>query len=216
MICLEKVSKIFSKKGVQVKALDEVDLEVGQGEFVVVRGPSGSGKTTLLLAVGGMQRPSGGQVKFTDKDLYGLSDHERGRMRSEKIGFVFQMFHLVPYLSLADNVRLGAGSRPVVEEQVQELLQSLSLTDRRRHKPGDLSIGERQRAALARALLKRPEVILADEPTGNLDPDNAAEVIGHLAEYQRRGGTVMLVTHGTAAEKSADRVVHLREGRITE
>ena len=218
MVRLEKVSKLYHTRRCDVKALDEVSLYIKEGEFVVVRGPSGSGKTTLLLSIGGMLRPTEGQVIVDGSDIYAMSEHERTRFRAENIGFVFQMFHLVPYLNLWDNVMLaaGVGDRRVETEKVHQLLKRLRLIDRAQHKPGDLSTGERQRTALARALLNRPRLILADEPTGNLDPETAAEVIGYLGEYHRQGGTVIVVTHGAGADRYADRIVHLREGRIEE
>ncbi|HJO09342.1 MAG TPA: ABC transporter ATP-binding protein, partial [Verrucomicrobiota bacterium] len=185
-------------------------------EFVAVRGPSGSGKTTLLLTLGGMQRPSAGTVQLAGQDLYGLPPSERAKLRSSEIGFVFQMFHLVPYLDLLGNVLLASPSCPsdVVRKRAGELLKELGLAKRVSHRPGELSAGERQRLAVARALLNRPKLILADEPTGNLDPENAAEVIRHLAEFHRSGGTVVLVTHGGAADSHADRTVSLDKGRL--
>ncbi len=216
MIRCDRVTKIFRKNGTEVTSLDRFTAEVAEGEFVAVRGPSGSGKTTLLLTLGGMQRPSEGSVQLDRHDLYALSPAKRARLRSSEIGFVFQMFHLVPYLDLLGNVLLACPGKPsvAVQQRAGRLLDELDLAKRANHRPGELSAGERQRLAVARALLNRPKLILADEPTGNLDSENAAEVIRHLAEFHRSGGTVVLVTHGAAAETHADRILRLEQGRL--
>ena len=216
MIRCDEVTKIFRKNGSEVTSLDRFTADIGAGEFVAVRGPSGSGKTTLLLTLGGMQRPSAGLVLFSGRDLYGLSPADRARLRSAEIGFVFQMFYLVPYLDLMGNVLLASPGKPgpAVRQRAGELLDKLGLAERVSHRPGELSTGERQRLAVARALLNRPKLILADEPTGNLDPENAAEVVRHLAEFHQAGGTVVLVTHGTAADTHADRFLRLKQGRL--
>ena len=216
MIRCDEVTKIFRKNGSEVTSLDRFTADIGAGEFVAVRGPSGSGKTTLLLTLGGMQRPSAGLVQFSGRDLYGLSPADRAGLRSAEIGFVFQMFHLVPYLDLMGNVLLASPGKPgpAVRQRAGELLDKLGLAERVSHRPGELSAGERQRLAVARALLNRPKLILADEPTGNLDPENAAEVVRHLAEFHQAGGTVVLVTHGTAADTHADRFLSLKQGRL--
>jgi ABC-type lipoprotein export system ATPase subunit len=216
MIRCDEVTKIFRKNGSEVTSLDRFTAKVAEGEFVAVRGPSGSGKTTLLLTLGGMQRPSAGSVELAGRDLYALSPAERARLRSSEIGFVFQMFHLVPYLDLLANVLLACPGKPSAEvrQRASGLMDELGLADRASHRPGELSAGERQRLAVARALLNRPKLILADEPTGNLDPENAAEVIRHLAEFHRGGGTVVLVTHGAAADAHADRTLRLEQGRL--
>ena len=216
MIRCDEVTKIFRKNGSEVTSLDRFTAKVAEGEFVAVRGPSGSGKTTLLLTLGGMQRPSAGSVQLAGRDLYALSPAERARLRSSEIGFVFQMFHLVPYLDLLGNVLLACPGKPSAEvrQRASGLMDELGLADRASHRPGELSAGERQRLAVARALLNHPKLILADEPTGNLDPENAAEVIRHLAEFHRGGGTVVLVTHGAAADAHADRTLRLEQGRL--
>ena len=216
MIRCDEVTKIFRKNGSEVTSLDRFTAKVAEGEFVAVRGPSGSGKTTLLLTLGGMQRPSDGSVQLAGRDLYALSPAERARLRSSEIGFVFQMFHLVPYLDLLGNVLLACPGKPSAEvrQRASGLMDELGLADRASHRPGELSAGERQRLAVARALLNRPKLILADEPTGNLDPENAAEVIRHLADFHRGGGTVVLVTHGAAADAHADRTLRLEQGRL--
>ena len=215
MIRLTDVSKVYRKSGRDIRALDGLSLSVARGEFVAVRGPSGSGKTTLLLTAGGMIRPTAGQVLLDGKDLYSLSARRRARLRGEKIGFVFQMFRLLGYLSVLENVRsacLAGGRRAAGKDRAVELLEHVGLGDRLTHRPGELSAGERQRVAMARALMRRPELILADEPTGNLDPDSASAVMSHLGEYHRDGGTVLLVTHESIAAEHAQRVVQMTRG----
>jgi putative ABC transport system ATP-binding protein len=213
MIRVEGISKVFRGKGREIRALDGVDLSVAAGEFVAIRGPSGSGKTTLLLAVGGMLRPTSGRVLVGGRDAYALGEGDRARMRAETIGFVFQMFHLVPYLTLLENVLLAA-RRTDARLRAEALIERLGLLARRGHKPSELSAGERQRTAIARALLNEPKIILADEPTGNLDEENAAGVLEALSAFHRSGGTVLLVTHGSDASRHSSRVVTLRAGRV--
>ena len=215
MIELRNVSRIYQGQDGEVRALDDVSLSVGQGEFVVIRGASGSGKSTLLLTVGGLVRPTTGKIFVENNDLYAMSGRERAKLRSEKVGFVFQMFHLLPYLNVLENVLLHAapGPKEGTRREAIEVLKRLNLSERVHHRPGELSTGERQRVAIARALLNRPSLILADEPTGNLDPDNAAEVLGYLEDFHKQGGTVLLVTHESSADEYAGRVVLLDRGR---
>ncbi len=216
MLYAENISKVYRRRSGEVRALDDVSFEVSAGEFVVIRGPSGSGKTTLLLTIGAMLRPTAGRMLIDDRDIYAMSDRERAAFRAGHIGFVFQMFHLVPYLTVTENVLLtaGAGKDGSARTYARELLGWLGMSARQEHKPAELSAGERQRVALARAMVVRPRLILADEPTGNLDPDNAAEVFGRLSEFHQGGGTVIVVTHGTSADQYADRVCQLRSGRV--
>ncbi len=219
MIHLEHVSKVYPRAQGEVRALDSIALDVADGEFVAIRGPSGSGKSTLLLTVGGMVRPTSGRVVVADTDVYGLSGHERASFRAEHVGFVFQMFHLVPYLTVLENVLLpiltDAPSRGT-RERALALLERFGMAARTEHKPAELSTGERQRVAMARALLNQPSLILADEPTGNLDPDNAAEVMAYLDEFHQGGGTVLMVTHEQVAEGHAQRTILIRDGRLQE
>ncbi len=216
MLKLDKITKRYKTKSGLLNALETIDLHVEKGEFLVIRGHSGSGKTTLLLTVGGMLRPSQGCVLMDGKDLYTMSDPERARYRAENIGFVFQMFHLVPYLNVLENVMLPAGSgiSRAKPEEAKSMLDRLHLSERIHHTPSELSAGEKQRTALARAMLNHPKIILADEPTGNLDPDNAAEAMDYLKEYHKEGGTVLVVTHGVIADSYADRIIHLSKGCI--
>jgi ABC-type lipoprotein export system ATPase subunit len=161
-----------------------------------------------------MLQPTKGQVIINGHNVYEMSEGRRARFRAENIGFVFQMFHLVPYLNVIENALLSPHSGKEKRVEAEELLKRIRMSGREYHKPAELSAGERQRAAIARALLNRPKIVLADEPTGNLDPENAAEVIGYLSEFHRDGGTVIVVTHGSIADRYADRIVHLREGSV--
>ena len=216
MVRFEDVSKIYPTRQGAVKGLDRLSLEVKPGEFVVIRGPSGCGKTTLLLTAGGMLSPTSGRVTVDGQDPYALSSRGRARFRAETIGFVFQMFHLVPYLNVLENVWLAAapaGNKPD-RERTRALLAQLGLGPREHHKPAALSTGERQRTAIARALLNQPKLILADEPTGNLDPESATGVFDQLRAFQRAGGTVIVVTHGAGAERYADRVIAMHSGAV--
>lgn len=214
IISLENVSRIYQTKRGEVRALDGISIQVNEGEFVVVRGPSGSGKTTLLLTIGGMLRPTSGKVSVDGKDLYALSVRDRAKFRAEKVGFVFQMFHLVPYLNVLENVLLpsGVGADRAGKPEAMKLLERFGMSGRETHKPAELSAGERQRTAIGRALLNRPKIVLADEPTGNLDPENTNEVISYLSEFHQSGGTLIVVTHGTIADQYADRIIHLKTG----
>jgi ABC-type lipoprotein export system ATPase subunit len=213
---VNEVGKTYRSGSREVRALDGVSLSVGAGEFVAVQGPSGCGKTTLLLITGGLLAPDEGAVQIDGQSPYDLSSDERARFRAENIGFVFQQFHLVPYLSVLDNVLSPAiaSGQTDAKEWAHELVRHFGLEHRIRHVPGELSTGERQRAALARALLNRPKLLLADEPTGNLDRDSADVVLGYLKEFAADGGGVLLVTHDSHAAQCAQRVTDIRDGRL--
>jgi len=217
MIHLDKASKTFKTSTSQVGAIVDIDLLVNEGEFIVINGPSGSGKTTLLLSIGGMLQPSSGVVNVYNKDIYSLNEQERTDYRAKNIGFVFQMYYLIPYLNVMENIMLsgGLGRNGTQNRKVSEqLIDQLGITDRISHKPSELSAGERQRVALARALIHQPKIILADEPTGNLDPENSLGVLRIIKEFHQKGGTVILVSHGSDANQYADRIIHLKNGRI--
>ncbi len=215
MVVLENVVKTYRRRRGDVKALSDINLQIEKGEFVVICGPSGSGKTTLLMTIAAMLRPTSGSVCVEQNNLYTMSIRDRAKFRAENIGFIFQMFHLVPYLNVIENVVLAGGvaSRDSGAVKANELLKQLGLAERAFHRPSELSAGEKQRTAIARALFNRPKIILADEPTGNLDPDNTASVLGYLSEFHHSGGTVILATHGTEAEQFADRIIHLHNGQ---
>lgn len=209
MIRIENVTKTYIKEGHVVKALDNVSLEASKGEFVVVKGSSGCGKTTLLLTAGGLLHPQEGKVLIDNQDLYELSNKKMSEFRSSNIGFVFQQYHLIPYLTILENITIPtlAHQHELPEKHAIELIKDLGLKDRMNHTPGELSAGEKQRTALARALLYQPNIILADEITGNLDEKNAAIVLKKLAEFAKSNGTVLLVTHDEKAFVYADRIL---------
>jgi len=214
MIEIKNLTKAYFSNGQKVNALDDISMNIGEGEFIVIRGASGSGKTTLLLTLGAMLKPTNGSYLFDDKDVYSLSGKERNHFRANNIGFVFQMFHLLPYLTLFENVILPSFGKQKIK--AEKILKELDLGNRLNHKPFALSAGEKQRTAVARALINNPQIILADEPTGNLDPENASEVMKILSQYKENGGTVIIVTHGTEANKYADRIIFLKNGKIVE
>ena len=218
MLRMEKVSKSYQHRGQLVKALDEATVHITQGDFVSVVGPSGSGKSTLLLMLGGMLSPSSGRVLLNDRSVYDLSSDGRARIRKQNIGFVFQTFNLIPYLTALENVQIPlylAGLNDAdQEEKATALLERVGLGDRLDHKPAELSVGQQQRVALARMLANDPAVILADEPTGNLDPETSQEVIGFFEEFNGEGRTIVMVTHDPRAAERAGRTLKLRDGKI--
>jgi len=216
MIEFNGVCKTFKGPEGPVAALRDFTVKLSGGEFVVARGPSGSGKSTMLLVAGGLLRPTSGTLSIDGQDPYALSPARRGAMRASQIGFVFQQFHLIPYLSVRDNILAPAVALPSSEaaNRADELIERFGLGERRHHLPAQLSTGERQRTALARAVLNRPGILLADEPTGNLDEDNGKIVLEHLAEFVRDGGTVLMVTHEESGIAHADRVLHLEGGKL--
>jgi putative ABC transport system ATP-binding protein len=218
MIRLEDVSKVYHTSHGEVRALDDLTFEVAGGEFVAVRGPSGCGKSTLLTLIGGLALPTTGTVTVAGDTLSEMSTSQRAAFRARNIGFVFQLFHLLPYLSVLDNVLVAAsdGAAAGPRDYAAELLDRFGLGDRITHRPGQLSAGERQRVAMARALLNRPSLLLADEPTGNLDPENAAKLLDLLATLVEDGLTILLVTHEEHAAQYAQRTITLRSGRLAE
>ena len=216
MLRVDNIEKFYRVGRQQVRALEAVSLGVAAGEFVAVQGPSGCGKTTLLLVAGGLLRPDGGRVTIAGDDPYAVSPNARAAWRAGHVGFVFQQFHLVPYLTVLDNVLVASLAQPApgAADRARELIDHFGLADRAGHVSAELSTGERQRVALARALLNRPKAVLADEPTGNLDPVNAKAVLGYLAEYAQQGGAVLLVTHDPLAAEFAGRTVRMAAGRV--
>jgi len=216
MLILTDLSKFYNRPDGIVHALTGVSLHVNAGEFVAVQGQSGCGKTTILLAAGGLLMPDEGQVMIDSRDPYRMSPDERARFRASEIGFVFQQFYLIPYLSIIDNVLAPslALNHPDARKRAKELIGHFSLTDRTGHIPSELSTGERQRTALARALLNMPKLLLADEPTGNLDKENAETVLTYFTEFANSGGSVLMVTHSDEAASHAHRTIQLRNGKL--
>lgn len=220
MIKIENLSKKYDSKGNSVRALTDVSLSIERGELVSIMGPSGSGKTTLLLCLGGLIHPSRGKVVVEGASIYDLDLRKRAIFRLRNLGFVFQTFNLIPYLTAIENVQiplsLAGSSDGTQSERAAELLEKLGLADRLNHKPRELSIGEQQRVAIARALANNPKIILADEPTGNLDPDTTNEIVGHLKLLNEAGITVIMVTHNPTVAKRAERRLRLVGGRLVQ
>ncbi len=218
MLEIQNLSKKYAHPTGGVDALVDVSLHVSPGEFVGVQGPSGCGKSTLLLAAGGLLAGDLGKVLLDGQDPYAMDPDARAALRARKVGFVFQQFHLVPYLSVIDNVMSPSLALRTdgAAERAKMLIEQFGLADRAHHKPAELSTGERQRTALARALLNEPGIILADEPTGNLDSGSARDVLEYLTEFVENGGAVLLVTHDDRAAVRAQRTVFMRAGRIVE
>lgn len=221
MLEIKRIDQTFQGPRGLVPVLRGVSLSVKAGDFIAVEGASGAGKTTLLLAAGGLQAPDHGVVLLEEEDFYSLPSETRAARRARKIGFVFQRFHLVPYLSVFDNVMApslaisGENGEPT-RERALALLERFQLTDRLDHTPAALSVGERQRAALARALINQPSLLLADEPTGNLDRANKEIVLMALREFAEAGGATLLVTHDATAATWAHKRLVLREGVLSE
>ncbi len=218
LVELRGVERVYPRGSGRVVALAEVDLVIHPGEQLAVMGPSGSGKTTLLSILGCLDRPTAGVHRFVGREVDGLDDDALSRLRNREIGFVFQAFHLIPQLTVAENVEtpLQYGEVPAEEWRPRALraLERVSLAGRADHRPSELSGGEAQRAAIARALVGEPRLFLADEPTGNLDSAAGAEIAALLDELHADGATVVLVTHNEALGRRARRVLRLRDGRI--
>ena len=218
LIHLRAVSKYFDGKR-KVTALAHVDLSIDRGEMVSIVGPSGSGKSTLLNLIGGLDRPSEGAIEIDGATLATLSDDDLTRVRRDKIGFIFQFFNLLPTLSALENVslplHLRGWARKKIEDRARELLDLVQLGARVEHLPDELSGGERQRVAIARALSVYPPILLADEPTGNLDTSTGADILKLVHDlHERLGSTVLIVTHDLVVAESCPRTLHIRDGKI--
>lgn len=216
MLKVKNVSKIYKRRDEEIRAIDNVSLEIPSGDFVSIIGPSGSGKSSLLLMLGGMLSPSLGQVFIDEESLYDLKPNEIANLRQKKMGFVFQTFNLIPYLSAIQNVQVplllsGLNENDQMERAVY-LLKRVGLDDRLDHKPSELSVGQQQRIALARMLANDPSIILADEPTGNLDPEMSQTVIKFLTDLNQEGRTIVMVTHDMKIAKQAKRSVTISKG----
>jgi putative ABC transport system ATP-binding protein len=215
---IEEVSKAYQLGKLAVPVLHDINLAVNEGEFAAIMGPSGSGKSTLMNLIGCLDRPTSGKIIIGDRDTLLLSDMELARIRGKKIGFVFQTFNLISRLTALKNVELPMiyqdapkGKRT---KRASELLEMLGLGDRINHKPSELSGGERQRVAIARALANEPEILLADEPTGNLDSKTGQEIMQIFNKLHSEGRTILMVTHDQGLVQSCDRIIRLKDGRI--
>ncbi len=220
MIEIENLSKIFTQNGKKIIALDKVNLSVSQGDFVSVIGPSGSGKSTFLLTIGGLIEPTSGEVRINGTSLYKVDNRERARIRLHTLGFMFQTFNLIPYLTAIENVEvpmcLAGITRGEQKQKAGEFLDRVGLSHRIKHRPPQLSVGERQRVALARTLGNDPSIILADEPTGNLDPELSREVIGYFKEFAANGITVIMVTHDHQKAAESNHRLQIINGVVKE
>ena len=218
MIKIINLTKIFRTESVQTTALNEVSLEISQGEFVAIMGPSGCGKSTLLNMIGLLDNPTSGELWFLDQDVSRYSENDRTDLRNGNLGFVFQSFNLIDELTVFENVELpllyaGVSTRERVK-RVNEALERMQIAHRTEHYPQQLSGGQQQRVAIARAIVTNPRIILADEPTGNLDSTNGNEVMNLLKELNHDGATVVMVTHSEENAREAERIIRMMDGYI--
>lgn len=217
---IKNVGKVFRTDSVQTLALNNVSLRVADGEFVAVMGPSGCGKSTLLNILGLLDNPTTGEYFLDGKDVAHLKESQRTEYRKGRIGFVFQSFNLIEGMNIRDNIMLPLNSMGLSKEEknrrVEEVMRRMGISHRSRHLPSQLSGGQQQRAAIARAIVAKPGLILADEPTGNLDSKNGAEVIELLSELHREGSTIIMVTHSQKDAAAADYIINLFDGQIVE
>ncbi|HTO87272.1 MAG TPA: ABC transporter ATP-binding protein [Thermoanaerobaculia bacterium] len=218
VIAMEAIRKVYDTGKVKVEALKGIDLAVTAGEFVAVVGPSGSGKSTLMNLIGCLDTPTGGTYRLAGEDVAGLTRDELADIRNRRVGFVFQNFNLLPQISAFENVEMpllfGGIAPKKRKERVEELLGKVGLSDRMEHKPTELSGGQMQRVAIARALAMDPAILLADEPTGNLDTSSGGDVMSLFAELSQQGRTLVVITHDMTLARRAGRIVEVRDGRI--
>ena len=217
MLKVKNISKKFDHRRANVIALNDVSFNISDGDFISITGPSGSGKTTLLLALGGMSAPSAGNVLWQDESIYGYSAKTLAKWRSQNVGFVFQTFNLIPYMTVYENIEIAlrlAGQLNNAEKKIMELIDKIGLSKRSDHLPSELSVGQQQRVAIARALVKNPKVILADEPTGNLDPKTAVEILEILKLANTEGKTLVLITHDQKIAEMAARNIKIVDGAV--
>jgi putative ABC transport system ATP-binding protein len=210
----KNLSKIYDNN---TRALTDIELTIKKGEWVTIMGPSGSGKTTLMNIIGGLDKPSGGKVIISNTEITGLNNKQLTQFRRENIGFIFQQFHLVPYLTALENVMLAQYFHSMaVEEEAIDALKRVGLEERLTHLPTQMSGGEQQRVAVARALANEPEILLADEPTGNLDQTNGKMVLDLLQSLHKDGHTIVMITHDLNIAKHGERIIMLVDGKVTE
>lgn len=218
LVTLQNISKVYQKGSEKIYALNEVSMEVQKGEFVAVMGPSGSGKSTLLYMIGLMEKPTSGLYLLNNQDISRLDDDQMSKMRNKWFGFVFQSFNLFPQLNVLENIEVPMVYAGVPfskrRKRAREVAEMVGLSHRLKHLPGELSGGELQRTAIARALSNNPDVLLADEPTGNLDMNSAKQIVNILCELNKKGVTVILVTHNVEVGRAAERRIELKDGRI--
>jgi len=219
VIKTENLSKVYGKKDNKVIALDNVSIEINKGEFVAIIGASGSGKSTLLHQIGGVDGPSQGKVFIEDKDIYSLNEANLAVLRRRKIGFVFQSFNLIPVLSVEENIKMPVllDHQKVDDEYFKDIIKTLGLENRLNHLPSELSGGQMQRVAIARALVNKPAIILADEPTGNLDSETSREIIEMLKlSIRKYNQTAIIITHDISIAENTDRIIRIKDGKVVE
>ena len=217
VIKTENLRKVYGKKGNVVEALKDVNIEVSKGEFVAVIGASGSGKSTLLHQVGGVDRPTSGKVIIDNEDIYKLNETKLAIFRRRKIGFVFQSFNLIPVLSVEENIKMPVllDHQKVDEQYFKDLIKTLKIEERLNHLPSELSGGQQQRVAIARALINKPSIILADEPTGNLDSETSKEIMEMLKlSIKKYNQTAIVITHDLSIAENADRIIKIKDGKV--
>ncbi len=216
---VENLTKIYGKDESQVVALDNVSFSVEKGEFIAIVGASGSGKSTLLHIIGGVDRPSSGKVYIDGKDIFGLNDDELAIFRRRQVGLIYQFYNLIPILNVGENISLplSLDNRKVDENELNKMLKLLGLENRKEHLPNELSGGQQQRTSIGRALITNPAIILADEPTGNLDTKSSEEIVSLLKKSNKElNQTIIMITHNMEIAKSADRIIKIADGKIAE
>jgi putative ABC transport system ATP-binding protein len=220
VIVTQNISKTYGKPPVQVLALRETNLQIKQGDYIAIIGPSGSGKSTLMNLLGCLDKPTTGKIFIDGKDISTLNERELARIRREKIGFVFQKYNLIPTLNALENVELSMGFAGVDSQtrtkKAKQLLELVELSKRLTHKPSEMSGGEQQRVAIARALANNPSIILADEPTGNVDSKSGDNIMRILEDVNKQGETIIVVTHNMAIAQRAKRVLRIQDGEVRE
>ena len=214
---VDNLSKVYGKGTTKVKALDNVSFEVNKGEFVAIVGASGSGKSTLLHLIGGVDRPTSGKVFIDGKDIYKFNNDELAIFRRRQVGLIYQFYNLIPILNVEENITLPLNSdnREINESKLNELIKILGLEERRKHLPNELSGGQQQRTSIGRAMITNPAIILADEPTGNLDSKSSDEIVELLKKSNRDyKQTIIMITHNMEIAKAADRIIKIEDGKI--
>lgn len=217
LLRVEHLSKIYGQGQNQVKALDDVSLSVSKGEFAAIVGASGSGKSTLLHLIGGVDRPTSGKVYVNDTDIFSMNDDELAIFRRRQVGIIYQFYNLIPILNVQENIEipLELDGRKADKKEMDEMLERLGLTQRRTHLPNELSGGQQQRTSIGRALITRPSLVLADEPTGNLDTKSSGEIMNLLKRSNHElDQTIIMITHNMELAKAADRIIMIEDGKI--
>jgi putative ABC transport system ATP-binding protein len=213
MLEIKNITKIYKKSAEVFTALEDVSFEIRKGDYVVINGESGAGKSTLLYTIGGLIHPDSGTILYNGENIYSKNNKYLDRYRKKEVGFMFQQFHLMPYLTLIENIRLACSEKSHLGS-VNNYLEKCSLTELKNKYPSELSVGEKQRTAFIRAIISDPEILLADEPTGNLDPENSTVLMSLFEEYHKNGGTVVLVSHNPDSTRYSNLNITLERGKV--